>query len=220
MQFCGAIFLSMFNIVVSLAVSLPISLLIADPKPGDRFEINSNEPKYHGILFAFGKEQKAWDSYCYGKPLDGGHWVFGEPKHDGAFTLKFENVGQNSGDQSRRILGETIINGKTDIEIKLLALGETREIDWAFEDNYEPVRKTKQYPNGVKSGMSRTPCELEVKVRGVTTRTKCELRIKSGGKTSIKIDGFFTLNGSDIGLRRYPGSIPFRFWFKAFPPKS
>ena len=197
---------------------LCIITLRAEVQDGDRLEINSTNPRYYGILFAFDAEGERWPSLLYGKPLDGGHWVYHSESPEGAFELHFERVAQNTGDQSRRVLGQTVVDGRTDVGIKLLSHGAPRRVTWHHEDDFRPVKPSKKYPDGVKE-VTRIPAEIEVTVRGTTVRTQAELRVKPGGKTSAKIDGFFTVKGRDIGLGNAPGDINFRFWFKAFPPK-
>ena len=201
------------------AFAVSASTASAEVQNGDRLDINSTNPKYYGVLFAFDKSKQAWPSLTYGKPLDGGFWLYDDKNPEGKFELHFSRVAQNSGDQSRRVLGESLVEGKTDFGIKLISLGKPRAVKWNHEDDYRPVKPSKKYPDGVKE-VTRIPARLALTLRGKTTETDAELRVKPGGKTSAKIDGFFTVNGSELGVKNYPGPIQFRFWFKAFPPKS
>lgn len=202
-------------------IALVVSLAVADdaPKSGERFEINSKMPKYDAVLFVYDADNKAWPSFCHGRPEDGGYWVYDDTKHRGAFEIHFDRIAQNLGDQSRRVLGETVVDGKTDLGIKLISIGEAREIKIDFNDDYSPIAKSKRNPEGVND-VIRSPAVLEVTVRGTTVRADAEVRVKSGGKTSICIDAFFTVDGKDLGLKLHPGPLNIHLWLKAYPPNS
>lgn len=190
-----------------------------DFKPGDRFEINSKVPKYRAAMMCLDASGKAWPSFLTGKPEDGGFWVHDPQNLKGKFEFHFTEIAQNSGDQSRRILGESVVDGETDFKLRLVSVGSPREITVDFEDNLEPVKVGKNSPDGTKK-VERIPAVLELELRGVKTEVPAELRVKSGGKTAAAFDVFFRVEAGKLGIKNHTGEVAMRLWFKAFPEKK
>ncbi len=188
-------------------------------EPGARFEINSKVPKYRSAMMCLDTSGKAWPSFLTGKPEDGGYWIHDPKTPKGEFEFHFTEIAQNQGDQSRRILGESVVDGETDLKVRLISMGSPREITIDFEDNLRPVKVGKKNPDGTKT-VERIPAMLELELRGVKAEVPAELRVKSGGKTSAAIDVFFRADAEKLGIKNHAGEIAMRLWFKAFPDKK
>ncbi|NQY68215.1 MAG: hypothetical protein HRT72_10915 [Flavobacteriales bacterium] len=198
----------------------------AADKPQFRYKINSTNPRFNVVLYAYDLTGKGWPSYFMGKPNDGGHWIISNiahpkdtkvkpsPPYAGHFHIEYSSAAQSSGDQSSRILGEAIIGGKPDLSIKLLSVGETRDLKIIHEADFSLVKKSKKYPDGFKI-FSRTKAIVEVSSGGKSVKADAELRVKRNGRTTIRIEVFFKVQGKDLGFQKYPGEIGLRVYILA-----
>jgi len=224
-------FAALFSLLVVVLVVPSVGISSEPGQSKMHYLINSTNPHYDIALFVYDGEKKYWPNYCVGKPNDGGHWGTSDSKHpekngprpqgpfEGFFEIHFTRLAQSQGDQSRRVLGESIVDGQTDLNIKLLSLGETRVIDIRHNDDFSPVQQSKKTPDGVKR-YERTHAKLELTLRGVTTTVDAELRIKRAGKTSIQIEAFFTTTGKELGLTKVSGPINMRLYLQARLPQQ
>lgn len=213
------------------AISLSFHSTLANETGALHYLINSTNPKYSIALMIYDETGAAWPNYCMGKPDDGGWFTTRDKEHpqeksavptapfDGRFRVHFTKTAQNQGDQSRRILGETMEDGETDVIVELLSLGETRDITIDHNDDFSPLRKSKRSPDGTKE-VQRTKAKLKLTVRGTSTEIDAEIRIKRSGKTSHYLDSFFSVEGSDIGLKKVPGRLNMRLYLQARLPKE
>ncbi len=202
-------------LIFPLLLLAPLAVHGEDLKSTQRFEINSKMPKYDSVLLVFDLAEKAWPSFCYGRPDDGGHWMFDEVKPQGSFGFHFTRIAQEKGDQSRRVLGETVADGATDVRIRLISVGEARDITIDYDDNFSPLPDNKKSPGGTKV-VSRVPAVLEFTIGGTTSLADAEFRIKDGGKTSLDINAYVKTTGAKLGLKKHTGPLGIRLWFKAY----
>ena len=209
---------SMKYLIFPLLLLAQLAVHGGDLKPGQRFEINSKMPKYDSVLLVFDLAGKAWPSFCYGRPDDGGHWIYDEAKPQGSFGFQFTRIAQEKGDQSRRVLGETVADGATDVRIRLISVGEARDITIDYDDDFSPLPDNKKSPGGTKV-VSRVPAVLEFTIGDTTCRADAELRVKDGGKTSIEINAFVKTTGAELGLENHTGPLGLRLWLKAYPAR-
>ena len=84
------------------------------PADGTVFLVSPSAPKHATCDLEFRDASgEMWPSFYYGKPLAAGSFVYDASSPKAAFELNCDKAVQTQGDQSRRVLGELVVDGKS-----------------------------------------------------------------------------------------------------------
>jgi len=196
-------------LVLGLALALGTIMLAAEkkgkpPAPGTVFHFSPTAPKYATCDIEFRDPGNTlWPSFFYGKPAAEGTFTAGggegpaggAARPSAAFTLLCDAMAQRNGDQSRRVLGELVKNGKPPVvTLKVQSFGALR------------TEKKIEYH----------PAELVLEVDGKKATAPARVILKytqgKGGDTpeSVYFEMTFTLKSTDLGLKNGPEMIDCR----------
>jgi hypothetical protein len=172
----------------------------AAPAPGTRFFLSSQSPTYVTADIEFRDlSGKKWPSFAYGKPADGGMFEYDPSDPKAAYSLVCDRMCQPEGDQTRRILGETVFEGKpTPIRLTIRSLGPMQQTVETQKD-----RSGKERSKTVES--CDASAELRIGAKVVPVKANFVWKYPHGTDKSMCLTATFTIEGRELGLKS-PGS--------------
>ncbi|MFO8012457.1 MAG: hypothetical protein R6X20_04030 [Phycisphaerae bacterium] len=210
--------------LVLLAVFLAATACRADkkkstlPPAGTTYSLSADYPRYVTADIEFRDAAgKKWPTFAYGKPADGGTFVYDPSRPKASFALVCDRMCQPRGDQSRRILGETIVDEKPPVitfTVKSLGPMRTETIEYTDRKGRTKTRE-------------ETCCDadavLAVGSHAVPVKARFTIRIPGRHeKETAYLEATFTVTGRALGLKA-PGStgpIEVRAAVSAYPTKT
>jgi hypothetical protein len=208
---------------VLLAVVLVPAAFGADkkatlPPAGTTYYLSADYPKYVTADLEFRDAAgEKWPTFAYGKAADGGTFVYDPSRPKASFALVCDRMCQPRGDQSRRILGETIVDEKPPvITFTVKSLGPMRTEVVEYTDRKGKTRTREE-----------TFCDADavLAVGSHAAPVKARFTVRVPGrheKETAYLESTFTVTGRALGLSA-PGStgpIEVRAAVSAYPTKT
>lgn len=206
----------------ALALIGPVSLAEEKgkdlPPAGTTFYLSAAYPKYVTADIEFRDPSGAkWPVFVYGKPADGGTFVYDPARPKASFSLVSDQMCQNRGDQGRRILGETVSDEKPPvITFTVKRIGPVRS---------ETIEETDS--KGRKRTRQEEFCDAdaELLIGRHATAVKARLTFRLPGvhqKETAYLTATFQTTGRDLGLKAEgaTGPIDVRASVSAYPTKE
>lgn len=149
------------------------------PEPGTTFHLSPTVPKYVTCDIEFRDSAgKLWPNFFYGKPATAGSFSYDPKTPKGSFAILCDHMAQKNGDQSRRVLGALLKDGKPPL-VKLIinSVG-------AFETIMVDAKDKKGQP--VKKSAEVLPMEgvLQIDAREIPFKAPATLRFNFSKKTN------------------------------------
>jgi hypothetical protein len=205
-----------------IGLLVPLALVgaeSADKKPrfpaaGTEFRFSPDQPKYATCDVEFRDPTEVlWPSFFYGKPAAAARISSDPAGPAGSFSLLCDQMAQRNGDQSRRVLGELVKDGKPPtvrLTVKELGKLRTEMVEIAGKGGKKPVE------------YAPARADLEVAGRKVPVEARASYNWKFGrgdNPESVAIELSFRLKPADLGLTRITGPIECRAGIIGFVKK-
>ena len=170
------------------------------PADGTAFVMSPSAPKYATCDLEFRDASgELWPSFYYGKPTGDGSFVFDSKAPKAAFGLDCNKAVQTMGDQSRRVLGELVTEGKSPPAVfRVTATRPPEEREVSVEEKGKAVVKKVTV---VPVDAELTIGERIVKLKDAYLRANYRFEKNKDVATTAALDVFFTFVGSDMDLK-------------------
>jgi polyisoprenoid-binding protein YceI len=172
------------------------------------YHVTSAFPKYVTADIEFRDPSGAkWPKFFYGKPAnESGRIVFDPAKPAANFALLYDQMAQDKGDQSRKVLGE--LPHPLTAALTITAMGAI-----------EPVAKSKDK----STHTAELAGTLEIAGRKIPVKAPASFRRHDGKgdekNPALMLDAQFTIRAATLGLKA-PGDVAVRFGLTAYPPRT
>lgn len=184
------------------------------PEPGTVFHVSDRQPGWATCDVEFrDPEERLWPNFFYGRPAGAGTFTFDPRKPTASLTLRCEQLAQKNGDQSRRVLGELLRDGRTPVvTLTVRAMGALVTERRATLVNGKKKTTTVEF----------APVEavLAVDGRQVPVRAVATFRWSYARNAerpeAVYLDLLFTVNPADLGLSKPSGALPCRAGVTAY----
>ncbi len=194
--------LAFLSVVVAAVAILSVSAAAAADKPlpvppaGQEFLLSSTFPKYVTADFEFRDPSgKQWPVFAWGKPLDGGKFVYDPKQPQAAFGIRCDKFPQSQGDQSRRIVGELIKpDGGAVITFSVLKVGPVQSVSATTKDARGRAKTTTRE-------VVEAEAELTIDERKIPIRAELSYQYPHGIDKSLYLTARFTVPGAALGLK-------------------
>ncbi len=203
------------RLLVSLNEGEEAEKKIKLPAAGTEFRFSPDQPKYVTCDIEFRDPAEVfWPCFFYGRPAASTRITYDPSGPTGSFSLLCDQMVQKNGDQSRRILGELVKDGKPPL-IRLTV----KELGKLQTEMTEAGSKASKKPQ--EFALARGELDLGGKKIPVEARTSYSWKLARGneGAESVAIELRFRIKGADLGLTRFRGPIECRAGLTGFAKK-